>query len=287
MADSPYVATVTQQSFHQVVIEGSHQRLVLVDFWADWCAPCRALAPVLDALANAYGGKLIIAKVNTEEEQALAAELGIRSLPTVQLFKDGQPIDQFMGALPEAQVREFLDRHLPRESDHLLTRARGFLSAGDLESAAKLVAQAREADPGNARVRLMEAGIEAASGNIQGAQAILDDLPMELADDPEVTGLRGQLLFSGLRDDSSSEADLASRLEANPKDSDARYRLTAHLVARGDYEGALEHLLELMKKDRAYEDDAGRKGMLMIFAMLGGEGELVTRFRNRMLNALY
>ncbi len=287
MADSPYVVAVTQQSFHQVVIEGSHQRLVLVDFWADWCAPCRALAPVLDALANAYGGKLIVAKVNTEVEQALAAELGIRSLPTVQLFKDGQPIDQFMGALPEAQVREFLDRHLPRESDQLLSHAQGFLSAGDLESAAKLVAQAREADPGNARVRLMEAGIEAASGNIQGAQAILDDLPMDLADDPEVTGLRGQLLFAGLRDDSSSEADLASRLEANPKDSDARYRLAAHLVERGDYEGALDQLLELMKKDRAYEDDAGRKGMLLIFAMLGGEGELVTRFRNRMSNALY
>lgn len=287
MADSPYVTTVTQDNFQQVVIEGSRERAVLVDFWADWCAPCRALAPILDTLANEYGGKLIIAKVNTEEEQAVAAQFGIRSLPTVQLFKDGQPIDQFMGALPEAQIREFLDRHLPGESDQILARAQGFLSAGDLDGASKLVAQAKEEQPENTRVRLMEAGIAAASGNHQNAKAILDDLPLEMANDPEVTGLRGQLLFAGLLANSPPEADLASRVEGDPKDSDARYRLAAHLVARGGYEAALEQLLELMKQDRAYEDDAGRKGMVMIFSMLGNEGELVTRFRAKMMNTLY
>ena len=287
MADSPYVVAVTAESFHQVVVEGSRERLVLVDFWADWCAPCKALMPILASLAADYGGKLMIAKVNTEEEQALAAEFGIRSLPTVQLFKDGQPIDQFMGALPEAQVREFLDRHLPQESDNLLARARGLASAGDLQGAAGLIAEAREADPENGQIRLAEASIEAASGNIQHAQAILDDLPLELANDPEVTSLRGQLLFAALLAESPPESELASRLETNPADSNARYRIAAHFVARGDYEGALEKLLELMKKDRAFEDDAGRKGMLMVFALLGGEGDLVKRYRSRMSSALY
>jgi putative thioredoxin len=287
MAHAPYVTAVTAESFHQVVVEGSRERLVLVDFWADWCAPCRALMPVLASLAEAYGGKFVVAKVNTEEEQALAAEYGIRSLPTVQLFKDGHPVDQFMGALPEAQIREFLDRHLPRESDNLLTRAQELVSDGNLEGAAGLIARAREAEPENARVRLAEAGIEAASGNIQGAQAILDDLPRELTDDPEVTSLRGQLLFAGLHADSPPESELASRLERNPADSGARYGLAAHLVTRGDYEGALEQLLRLMKTDRAFEDDAGRKGMLLIFAMLGGEGDLVARYRSRMSSALY
>jgi len=287
MADSPYVIAVTAQNFHQIVIEGSHERPVLVDFWADWCAPCRMLTPVLISVADAYGGKLLVAKVNTEEEQALAAEFGIRSLPTVQLFKEGKPIDQFMGALPEPQVRAFLQRHLPRESDQLLARAQGLLSTGDLEAAARVIDQAREADPENARIRLVEAGIEAAAGNTQSAQEMLDGLPRELADDPEVVRLKGQLGFAAVQADSPPEPALVSRLEADPKDSDARYRLAAHLVVRRDYEGALEQLLELLKSDRAFQDDAARKGMLSLFAMLGGEGELVSRYRSRMLNALY
>jgi putative thioredoxin len=112
MADSPYIVTLTAANFEAVVIDGSFDRPVLVDFWADWCAPCRMLMPILAKLVDEYRGRFILAKLNTEEEQALAAQFGIRSLPTVQLFKDGRPVDQFMGALPEAQVREFLDRHV-------------------------------------------------------------------------------------------------------------------------------------------------------------------------------
>jgi putative thioredoxin len=287
MADSGYVVEVTAQSFHQIVIEGSRERLVLVDFWADWCAPCHMLAPVLAAVADAYNGRLLVAKVNTEEEQALAAEFGIRSLPTVQIFKDGKPIDQFMGALPESQVRAFVERHLPHESEELLAKAQSLLKAGDLEGAAGLIDRARKTDPQNARIRLAEAGIHAAEGDTQGALEMLDNLPIELSGDPQVASLRGQLDFAALQADSPPEKDLISRLEADPQDSDARYRLAAHLVVRADYEEALKQLLELMKGDRAFQEDAGRKGMLSVFAILGGEGELVTRYRSRMLNALY
>ncbi len=287
MADSPYVVVANAENFYTLVLEGSHERPVLVDFWADWCAPCRMLMPVLAKLADEYHGKFIVAKVNTEEERELAASFGIRSLPTVQLFKGGQPVDQFMGALPESQVREFLERHLPRESDDLVTQAQGLLEAGDLKGAEARLERARAEDPENPRIHLADVRLKAASGDARGAEEMLEHLPLELVSDPEVAALKGQLRFANVIADAPPEPQLTARLESNPNDSEARYQLAARLVARGDSEGGLKHLLQLMKKDRSYGDDAARKGMVMVFDILGGTGDLVARYRSQMLNALY
>ena len=287
MAESPFVVTVTASNFESLVIDGSFDRPVLVDFWADWCAPCKSLMPILAKLANEYGGQFILAKVNTEEEQALAAHFGIRSLPTVQLFKSGQPVDQFMGALPEAQVRAFLDRHLPQAGNGLLVQAQGMMAAGKLEQAAQLIDRARVEDPANARLALAEAQLAVARGDLAGANDLLARLPLELANDPEAAALRGQLVFAGVLDGAPAPAALKARLETNTNDSEARYQLAAHQVLAGDFEAALEGLLTLMKRDRAYGDDAGRKGMIAIFDLLGGQGELVSRYRAKMMTALY
>lgn len=287
MAQSPFVVTVTTANFESVVIDGSFDRPVLVDFWADWCAPCKSLMPILAKLADEYNGQLILAKVNTEEEQALAAHFGIRSLPTVQLFKSGQPVDQFMGALPEAQVREFMERHLPRAGDGLLVQALGMIAAGKLDQAATLIERARAEDPANARVALAEAQLAAARGDMDGATALLERLPIELAKDPEVAALRGQLRFAAALVGAPAPAVLTARLAANANDSEARYLLAAHSVLAGDFAGALEGLLALMKRDRSYGDDAGRKGMVAIFDLLGGQGDLVSRYRAKMMTALY
>lgn len=287
MTHSPPVVTVTAQNFQSLVLDGSFERPVLVDFWADWCAPCRALMPLLAKLAEEYGGRFLLAKVNTEEEQALAAQFGIRSLPTVQLFKSGRVIDQFMGALPEPQVREFLDRHLPRLSDGLLAQAQGLLAAGEIDAAQSLIEQARSQDPANARLVLAEIQLTAARGAINQALADLDRLPIELAHDPEANALRGQLRFASALEGAPAAADLTARLAADPRDSEARYQLAAHHVLRGDYAEALALLLELMKRDRAFTDDAGRKGMLAVFDLLGGQGELVATYRAKMMSALY
>jgi putative thioredoxin len=287
MADSPYIVTLTAANFDSVVIDGSFDRPVLVDFWADWCAPCRMLMPILAKLVEEYGGKFILAKLNTEEEQALAAQFGIRSLPTVQLFKEGRPVDQFMGALPETQIREFLDRHIARASDGLLAQAQGLMAAGDLVRARALIQRAREEDPANPRTALAEVQLTAAQGDVAEAQAQLERLPIELAHEPEVAALRGQLQFAAALAGAPEASILRARLEADPKDSEARYQLAAQRVVAGDYEAALELLLELMKRDRAYGDDAGRKGMLAVYDLLGGAGDLVSHYRARMMNALY
>jgi putative thioredoxin len=287
MADSPFVVTLTAQNFRQVVIEGSFQRPVLVDFWADWCAPCRALMPVLAKLADAYNGKFLLGKLDTEAERELAAQFGIRSLPTVQLFKDGKPVDQFMGALPEAQVRAFLDRHIPRESDLLVARAEALIGAGNLTDAAALIAQARAAEPDHPRVRIAEIRLAAAGGDTQEAEALINALPVDLLGDPDVVALSGHLRFANVLTGAQPEPELRARLAADPADSEASYQLAAHRVSRGDYEGALELLFGLMRRDRSYGDDAGREGMLMIFDLLGGNGELVSRWRSRMFTAMH
>lgn len=287
MTDSPYIVTLTAANFESVVIDGSFERPVLVDFWADWCAPCRALMPILAKLAEEYQGRFLLAKLDTEGERALAAQFGIRSLPTVQLFRDGRPVDQFMGALPETQVREFIDRHLPRASDGLLAQAQGMLAAGDLGRATKLIERAHAEDPDNPRVALVEIQLAVALGQTAEAQAALDRLPLELASDPEVAALRGQLLFATALTGAPEPAVLEQRLAANPRDGAARYQLAAHRVIQGDYETALALLLELVRRDRAYGEDAGRKGMVAVFDLLGGSGDLVTRYRTRMMTALY
>jgi putative thioredoxin len=152
VTESPYIFEITSDNYEQIVLRGSREVPVLVDFWASWCQPCQVLMPVLAKLADEYRGRFVLAKLNTEEQQAIAAQFGIRSIPTVMLFKGGEPIDEFMGALPEAQIRAFLDKHLPRESDNAVAEARQQLLLGDAATALRLLRDAQAADPANPRV---------------------------------------------------------------------------------------------------------------------------------------
>ena len=286
MADSPFVVEVTEADFQSVVIDGSSQQPVLVDFWASWCGPCQMLTPVLTQLAEKLGGKFILAKINTEEQQQLAMQFGIRSIPTCKLFKDGREVDEFMGALPESEIMAFLDRHLPRTSDNLIVRALEALASGDSATALSLADQARTEDPDNVRTSLALARIQAASGEVAAASQTLDGLPANEQLSDEVKALRSQLTFDAVAAQAPGRADLEARLAADPVDSEARYQLAARLVVDGDPEAAMEQLLTLMGRDRAYGDDAARKAMVQLFEMLG-EHPAVPRYRGRMMNLLY
>jgi len=286
MADSPYIVEVTAENFRQVVLEGSFRQPVLVDFWASWCQPCKILLPILTRLANEYGGKFLLAKLNTEEQQQLAAQFGIRSIPTLKLFAQGAPVDEFMGALPEAEIRAFLDRNIPRESDGYIAQAQQMMQAGQDEQALQLLLKARELDPGAARVEIALAQVLTLLERHNEALAILDALPLDAATDPAVQALRSQLEFAAKTAGLPSIEALQQRLAANERDSEARYQLGNQLVATGEYEQALEQFLTLLRLDRQYGEDAARKSMLQLFEMLG-DHPLVGSYRGKLARLLY
>lgn len=287
MADSPFIFDVTVENFKQVVLENSMSRPVLVDFWAEWCNPCKMLMPTLAKLVEEYKGKFILAKVNTEAQQQLAAHFGIRSIPCVKLFLNGQMADEFLGALPENEIRSFIDKYIPHESDALLAQAEQLLAQGDAEGAGALIQQAAEMDPGSARVMLANARYLATLGRLDEAEQQLQALPEEERNKPEVSAMLARIQFDRTTAGSPPAEALEQRLRDNPADCEAMHQLAQHRIMQNDYEGALELLLNLMQKDRSYGDDAARKDMLRIFELLGGQGELVKRYRNRMFNLLH
>ena len=285
MANSPYIVDVTQENYADVM-QASFQGPVLIDFWASWCQPCHALMPVLAKLAEEYQGQFVLGKLNTEEEQEIAQQFGIRSIPTVKLFRDGQPVDEFMGALPEQAVRQFLDKHLPRESDAQVLAAHQQLMAGDADGAIALLNTAREADPDNTRIMLVLAEAQAAKGDVDAAEATLESLPIDEASAPEVAALRSHLFFARQAADAPAAAALESRLAANPDDLEALYQLAMRKVVEQDVEAGIELLLALMQKDREFRDDAGREGLVKLFDLLG-EDPRVGQYRRRMASLLY
>lgn len=285
MAESPYILDVTRENYAEIM-EASFRIPVLIDYWASWCQPCLALMPILAKLADEYGGRFLLGKINTEDEQELAAQFGIRSIPTVKLFRDGGPIDEFTGALPESAVREFLDRHVARASDTEVHEARERMQAGDAEGALSLLKAALEADPSNPRIAVALAEAQAASGDISGAEATLDRLPGEDQDGRDVLALRSRLSFERQVADAPAAEALETTLGADADDSEARYLLAIHRVVEQDHDAAVNLLLELMRKDRQYGDDAGRRTLIEIFDLLGSDPR-VAGYRRRMASLLH
>lgn len=286
MANSAYSADVTQQSFDAQVLVRSHELPVLVDFWAAWCGPCQSLMPVLAKLADEYRGKFFLAKVNSDTEQALAARYGVKSLPTVKLFKNGQPVDEFMGAQPEKTIRALLDRHIPRASDTQVYNAMLAARSGKIDAALAILDQALAEDPTNDHIHLERARLFAQLGRADEAEQALKALSNDGKNSNPVNVLRAQLEFIRWAKNARPPEQLLKAIDANAKDSTARFELAAQLVLRQQYEAALDHLLEIVRSDRKFNDDAARKAMVSVFNLLGGNGEVVTQYRRKLSTAL-
>lgn len=282
-----FVIDVSEQDFVTSVIERSHDVPVLVDFWAPWCGPCRSLGPVLERLAKEFRGAFILARVNTDENVNLAAQLGIRSIPNVWLFRDGQVVDQFIGALPEHEVREFLRRHCPTEADRLVAEGAKYYEQGDRALAARAYRQALAADAEHAGARLGLARLALVEGRESEAEEHLAAIPPLAPEALEAEKVRQALAFQRECRAAGGEETCRQRLAKNPDDLDARYGLACCLAAAGRYQEALDEFLAIVAKNKYYRDEAARKAMLTIFSLVGERSELAEEYRTKLAWTLY
>jgi len=285
MSESSYVFEVNQHNFASVV-EASQQVPVLVDFWADWCEPCKQLTPLLTKLAQEYRGGFILAKVNADAEQALAAHFRVRSLPTVMVIWQGQIVEQLVGLQPESAYRQVIDRFHMSPGDQIREQVNALWQHGRQQEAVQLLREVlKQEESVELKVMLAEKLLQLDQG--EEARQWLQALPAEERERQPASGLLARLQFADLAQGAPDRAALEKKIQADPADSTARRQLAARCVLAGDYEAALEQFMEILRRDPKFEDEAGRKGLIAIFEILGNEDPLVTTYRRRMFSLLH
>jgi putative thioredoxin len=287
-APAPHVFDATAQNFEADVLQRSLQTPVLLDFWAEWCAPCKTLGPVLEKFAADYGGAFVLAKVDVEAEQELGAAFQIRSIPTVVLVKDGQLVDGFQGALPEGQLREFFKHHgieplaaAETDTETETTAAVAIDPQADIARLREEIAAAPDKD--ELKLELVLALLQ--TGDAGEAERLLDGLPANLATDDRAVRARARLGFAALLKDAPTADALQAAVDADPTDLGARHLLGVHHIVAGRSQDGLEAFLEMLRRDRGYEDGLPRKALIDAFRVIEDE-DLVGQYRRKMSSLL-
>ncbi len=283
---SAHAIDVTAETFEREVIEASKSTPVVVDFWAPWCGPCRVLKPILEKVAAEYGGKFKLAKVNSDENQAIAAEYGIRSIPDVMAFKDGKAVAHFLGAIPESQVRQFIDELIPTPSELERARASELREAGDVAGAVAALRKAIDLDAKNDPARLDLAALLIELKRVDEAEAALAAVQPDIDFDERIATLRAALAFARSAG-SGSEAELKEKLAKNSADYETRFALAGLHAGSKRYREALDELLEIVRKERDWKDGEARKQILAIFNLAEGQPELVSEYRRKLASTLH
>ncbi len=287
MAHSEHIVEANQDNFNQLVIEQSGHTPVLVDFWADWCQPCQMLMPVLAKLAEEYNGAFKLVKVNSDQNQALAQQYGVRSLPTVKVFKNGDIVDEFMGVQPEPVIRDLIDKHRIRQMENTRQEALQALQAGDLETAEQQLNQVIETEPDYYEAYPDLAQVLLEQNKLEATQSILDKIPANKVDDEKLENLKKAIQRKKLQEESGDIAELEARLAQNPDDIQTMLDLAKAKVVAGDVKAGLDLYLEAIQKDREFGDDAARKGLLEAFDLFEKNDPLIKEYRARLYSLLY
>ena len=277
---------VNEENFEPAVLEQSTQVPVLVDFWAEWCGPCKVLGPVLERLAEEYAGAFIVAKVNVDENPALAAAFRIQGIPAVKLFKNGELASEFTGALPEPMVREFLSKFLPSATDKMAQAAAALEEEGKAAEAKAMYESILESDPDHARSLLGLGRLAMNSGENDEALDILDKISVVADERKEAERLMARLRLHGGAAEQDLEG-LRAKVAAEPDSLEARFALAQALAGREKYQEALAEFLKIVKSDRTFQDDAARKAMLQIFEVLGSDDPLTDQYRAELAKVLF
>jgi putative thioredoxin len=275
------------ERFKADVIDASMQVPVLVDFWAPWCGPCKELGPILERLEKEYGGRFKLVKVDSDQEQQLAQHFRVRSIPTVFAVVGGRPVDQFQGALPESKLREFIDRLMPNPAEVELDLAGQALEQNDLGKATDHVKKALALDPSSDSAKLMYAQLLLEAGEPAAAQSQLDSLSKEARADPQVQGLAQQVKAEVEANRAPPSPALEAKIKANPGDLQARLDLAEHYIGYKAWPEAMEQLLEIVRRDRKFGEDVGRKRMIEVFGLAAAQPQVVSEWRRKLSSLLF
>jgi putative thioredoxin len=285
------IKDTTTATFRQDVIAESMNRPVLVDFWAPWCGPCKQLTPVLEKAVTAAGGAVVLVKMNIDEHPSIAGQLGIQSIPAVIAFQRGQPVDGFMGAVPESQVKEFIARLAgpagPSPVEAALEEATRLIAEGDLAGASEIYAAILEQEPDNVAALAGLAKIQLDAGELENARQVLAMVPEAKAADPALAGVRAALELAEQAASLGDLAGLQAQLAANPDDHQARFDLALGLAARNDRAAAVDHLIEIRRRDRDWNEDGARRQLLQFFEAWGVMDPDTIRGRRKLSTLLF
>ena len=278
------IVDITVENFQQIIIEASQDKLVLIDFWADWCEPCKDLMPILEKLAGEYSQYLILAKVDCEAQQEVAAQFGIRSLPTVMVVQNGQPVDGFAGVQPEQQIREMLAKYLPNPEDDLLATAGRAIQQGDYAEALPAAKEALALNPDNVNAKYMLIDCYIETGSIDTAKALLEEIKL-VDQDSRYKSLAGKIELAEQAADTPEIRQLQAAVEANPDDLQLKVDLAVQLQQANKAQDALELLYSVLKKELGF-GDARKLMMDMVNALADGD-PLKSEYRRKVYSLLY
>jgi putative thioredoxin len=284
------VVETTTRTFARDVLEPSRRAVVLVDFWAPWCGPCKQLAPVLEKAVKAFKGAVLLVKMNIDDHPEIAGQLGIRSIPAVIAFRQGQPMDGFVGVQTEQQIRAFLERIAGPATDgvaELLAEAEAARAAGEHEQAMMLYGEVLQRDEANATAIAGLGLVSIATGNVDAAKDILAQLPPDLLKQAPIQALEAAVALAEQAASLGGPAELKARVEADPDDFDARLDLAVALAAHGDRDGAVSQLVEIMRRDREWNEGAARQQLIKFFEAWGPADPATITGRRKMASVLF